>query len=137
MSPFADWLTKKFVEWQAKIGKRKTLDDFAAYIGVSRPLINLWMNGTKSRPGPENIKILAEIFGYEIYDILKIPRPHPLQLYVARNWGLLPDKEQKQISEIVAKYTADPIPKDETEETSPKEKPEWKQNPKPPKIKQK
>lgn len=58
---FSDWITKKYLEWQAKQGKRKTLEEFAAYLGVSRPLLNMWINGDKPRPGPANIRLLAEI----------------------------------------------------------------------------
>jgi len=73
MDNFPSWITRKFVEWQASEGKRKTIEEFAAYLGTSRPLVNMWMNGNK-KPGKENINILAEIFGNEIYDVLEIPR---------------------------------------------------------------
>ena len=76
MDNFPSWITRKFVEWQASEGKRKTIEEFAAYLGTSRPLVNMWMNGNK-KPGKENINILAEIFGNEIYDVLEIPRPNP------------------------------------------------------------
>jgi hypothetical protein len=51
MSKFPDWITKAFLEWQTQQGKRKTLEEFAAFIGVSRPLVNMWMKSAHpSRP---------------------------------------------------------------------------------------
>lgn len=89
MNKFSDWITLKFVEWQAKEGKRKTIEEFAAYLGVSRPLLNMWMNGNK-KPGQTNIKILAEIFDNDIYDILELPRPNPYQQRINKVWEFIP-----------------------------------------------
>lgn len=103
MNNFSSWITRKYVEWQAKEGKRKTIEEFAAYLGTSRPLVNMWMNGNK-KPGKENIKILAELFGNEVYDILELPRPNPYKQIIDRVWEFLPEDFQKQISEEAEKY---------------------------------
>jgi transcriptional regulator with XRE-family HTH domain len=47
MSNFSDWITRQYLEWQTEQGIRKTLEEFAAYVGVSRPLINMWMNSNQ------------------------------------------------------------------------------------------
>lgn len=103
MEKFPDWITRKFVEWQAKEGKRKTIEDFAAYLGTSRPLVNMWMNGNK-KPGKENINILAELFGNEIYDVLEIPRPNPYLQKINRIFEILPEEFQIKLSEDAEKY---------------------------------
>jgi transcriptional regulator with XRE-family HTH domain len=103
MMKFSDWITRKFLEWQANEGRRKSIEDFAAYIGVSRPLLNMWMNGNK-KPGKENIKLLAEIFGNEIYDILDLPRPNPYLQKLNRLWENLPEEIQKKIAEQAEVY---------------------------------
>jgi len=103
MEKFPDWITRKFVEWQAKEGRRKTIEDFAAYLGTSRPLVNMWMNGNK-KPGRENINILAELFGNEIYDVLDLPRPNPYLQKLNRVWEFLPEEIQKRFSEEAEKY---------------------------------
>jgi len=105
MNNFSSWITLKYVEWQAKEGRRTTIEEFAAYLGTSRPLVNMWMNGNK-KPGKENIKILAELFGNEIYDILEIPRPNPYKQVIDRVWEFLPEDFQKRISEEAEKYEA-------------------------------
>jgi transcriptional regulator with XRE-family HTH domain len=96
MAAFPDWITKKFLDWQSQQGKRKTIDDFAAYIGVSRPLLNQWMNGNIPRPGRENISRLSEIFGVEIYDALELPRPNPLLQRLSIIWENIPPEKQQQ-----------------------------------------
>lgn len=73
---FPEFLEKKYLEWQLKEEGRKTIVQFAAYIGVSQPILSMWLSG-KKRPGVDNIKLLAEIFGDEVYDSLGLPRPNP------------------------------------------------------------
>jgi transcriptional regulator with XRE-family HTH domain len=106
---FGELLERKFLEWQTQKGKRKSLEDFAAYLGVSQPLISQWMNGRR-RPGPENIKMLAILWGPEVYDSLGLPRPNLRHAYVSRHWERLPIKEQMKITEIIARYTTEPVP---------------------------
>lgn len=103
MEKFSDWVTRKFVEWQAAQGKRKTIEDFAAYLGTSRPLVNMWMNGNK-KPGVENIKLLAELFGNEIYDVLDLPRPNPHLQKINRLWEFLPEEIQIKLAKETEKY---------------------------------
>ena len=103
MNNFSSWITRKYVEWQAKEGRRKTIEEFAAYLGTSRPLVNMWMNGNK-KPGKENVKILAELFGNDIYDVLELPRPNPYKQVIDRVWEFLPEDFQKKISEEAEKY---------------------------------
>ncbi len=103
MEKFPDWITRKFVEWQAKEGRRKSIEDFSAYLGASRPLVNMWMNGNK-KPGRESIKLLAEIFGNEIYDVLELPRPNPYLQRINRIWEFLPEEIQAKIAQDAEKY---------------------------------
>jgi len=105
MDTFPQWINRKFVEWQASQGKRKTVEEFAIYLGVSRPLLNMWMNGNK-KPGRENINLMAEVFGNEIYDVLGLPRPNPYLQRVNRLWEFLPEAIQKKIAEEAEKYEA-------------------------------
>jgi transcriptional regulator with XRE-family HTH domain len=103
MSNFSEWITRQFLEWQTEQGIRKTVEEFASYVGVSRPLINMWMNGNQ-KPGKENINILAEIFGNEIYDVLDLPRPNPYLQIINRLWEFIPEDVQKKLSDEAEKY---------------------------------
>lgn len=98
-----EFLEKKYLEWQMQTGERKTIIQFAAYIGVSQPILSMWMNGTK-RPGMGNIKLLAEIFGLEVYDALGKDRPNPYLQIINNKWEFIPEDVQKRIAEEVAKY---------------------------------
>lgn len=63
----------------------------------------MWLSG-KKRPGVDNIKLLAEIFGDEVYDSLGKPRPNPYLQKVNRVWEFLPEAIQKKIAEEAEKY---------------------------------
>lgn len=54
MKTLPEFLTQSFLIWQAEKGERKTLEDFADYLGVNRSLLSYWMNG-KRVPSEENI----------------------------------------------------------------------------------
>jgi transcriptional regulator with XRE-family HTH domain len=105
---FPDFLETKYLEWQLKEMGRKTIVQFAAYIGVSQPILSMWMSG-KKRPGIDNIKLLAEIFGDEVYDALGLPRPNPYLQKVNRLWEFIPEEIQKRFSEEAERYEAQNI----------------------------
>jgi Helix-turn-helix. len=60
----SEFLTRKFIEWQHKTGQRKTVEDFASYIGVERSLLSKWLNGRQT-PGPESKRLIIERYGIE------------------------------------------------------------------------
>jgi transcriptional regulator with XRE-family HTH domain len=103
MEKFSDYITRQYVIWQAQHGKRKTIQEFAAYIGISRPLLNMWMNENR-KPGIENIKVLAEIFGLDVYDVLELPRPDPDLQYLQAHWVNLPTEARHRMREEAEKY---------------------------------
>lgn len=70
---FHDWINQKFVEWRGKT--RKTVTDFAAYVGVSQQVMTGWMKPGGTLPSPNNIKKLVKRFGLETYDVLDLQRP--------------------------------------------------------------
>lgn len=100
---FPEFLTRKFLEWQNNIGERKTIEDFAIYIGVSRPLLTMWMNGDRT-PGTENRKHLAEIFGVEVYDVLGKPRPNLFLYRINKVFDNIPPEKQQQLAENAEQY---------------------------------
>jgi len=101
---FSDWITKKFLDWQAQLGERKTIEDFAAYLGISRPLLNMWMNGDKPRPGRQNIKMLVELYGLEVYDAVGEPRPNPYLHTINQVFERLSPERQRQLAEDAERY---------------------------------
>jgi transcriptional regulator with XRE-family HTH domain len=112
--PFPELLEQKFLEWQMEKGERKTLYEFANYLGVSHGTISFWINGVK-KPSDSNIEKLAELFGNEIYDALDLPRPNPYLQKLNRLWQFIPEEIQKKFSDEADKYetqnTIDRVPK--------------------------
>ena len=68
------WLTRHFLDWARKEGRRKTIREFAAYLGINEVFVGKWMRGERE-PRNSHVIALANKFGDEIYDILGWPRP--------------------------------------------------------------
>jgi transcriptional regulator with XRE-family HTH domain len=102
MPTIPDFLNHKFLEWQYKTGARKTLDDFAEYVGVSRPLLSQWMSGRK-KPGPENQKRLIELYGNEALEAFGID---PDLYSVQDKWNDLSPEERRATREDVENKAA-------------------------------
>lgn len=75
----SEWLNMRFLDWQRSEGKRKTIAEFASYLDVSQASLSDWLRG-KYAPKGQNLAKIAEKLGYEIYDVLGIPRPLPAEL---------------------------------------------------------
>lgn len=73
---FAEWIEGKFLFWMGETGKRRTVTEFAKYIGVSQSLMSQWLNG-RYLPDLKNITKIAERLGPEVYDLLGLQRPDP------------------------------------------------------------
>lgn len=104
---FTDWLNRRQLDYQAKVGRKLSLDDFAQLYGCSRPTLSLWLNGHR-KPGLEYIKRIEELYGPGVYDALEIERPDPLLRYIETNWEHLKPEQQKAIHEEVARYLGNP-----------------------------
>jgi transcriptional regulator with XRE-family HTH domain len=85
---FSQYLELKFIEWQHQAGGRKTVADFAAYLGVAQTTASSYMNG-KRTPEGDTLKKIADKLGYDVYDVLNIPRPDPDLIYIQNSWGQL------------------------------------------------
>lgn len=108
---FSDWLERKYIEWMAQTGKRKTLTAFAAYLGLSQPLVNQYLSGKVSTPSDESIQKIATQLGPEVYDVLGLARPDPRLKEIISRWHEL--SEEKQIAFL--KEFQKVLPKNEKE----------------------
>lgn len=98
MMTFAKYLEKKYLDWQQEMGERKTIEEFGHYIGVSQGAVSLWMNG-KREPAADSIKLLANVLGPEIYDVLGLERPDPRLVYIQQIWGMLPPESRQRLTD--------------------------------------
>lgn len=88
-----EFLNKKFLEWQLKTGVRKTLDDYAEYLNVKRPLLSMWLNGSRY-PGDANKEKLIEMYGDEaVLAFEEDPDLHAVQ----KNWEYINPETRRHI----------------------------------------
>ena len=97
---FSAWLLERYLEWQNHLGERKSLSEFAAWIGVSQPVLSNYING-KREPGEDNAFLFYIKFGEEVYEILAKEPPDFLLRYVRSNWHLLPEEAKQGIKDII------------------------------------
>lgn len=73
---FSEWLTKKYIAWRGNaIGNERSISDFAKMVGVSQPTMSHWMSNEGRLPrSKNNIQKLVDALGYEVYDVLGLPR---------------------------------------------------------------
>jgi transcriptional regulator with XRE-family HTH domain len=103
--PFSEYLLVKLQEFEKKRGQRTSLDKFAEYIGVSRPLVSYWLKGTI--PSLENVQILANKFGPEVYDALGLPRPNPYLQKINQIFDKLSPEHQQKLADMAEQYEVD------------------------------
>lgn len=106
MMNFAQFLEMKFLEWQQKEGGRKTVADFAEYIGVAQTTASSYMNG-KRKPDGENLRRIANVLGFQTYDLLGIPRPDEDLAYINQHWDEVSEDFRRKFREEVEKQLAD------------------------------
>jgi len=74
---FSEWITRQYLQWQEEQGRRRSVKDFAAYLGVPQQALSCWMSGAYRPKGMRNVTHLAEKLGPEVYERLDLPNPQP------------------------------------------------------------
>ena len=100
---FRQFLEVKYLEWQQKQGGRKTVHQFAAWLGVGQSTLSNWWNGER-KPQGDYVDKLAMKLGLEVYDVLGLDRPDPDLHYLQQVWDELSDRERRAIREQVEQY---------------------------------
>jgi len=103
VTKFSDFLLLKLQQFEREQGHRISLDKFADYLEVSRPLVSYWLSG-KFEPSIENIRNIAEKLGLEAYDVLDLPRPDPFVTYASSAASKLKESQKRKIEEQIQKY---------------------------------
>lgn len=95
----AEWLERRYLAWQQASGGRRTVGEFAAYLGVKQSRLSNWMAGTRTPKG-DAVELLAQKLGGEIYDILGVlPRDKRLRRMVVR-WDRLSPEAQERLEAL-------------------------------------
>jgi len=101
---FANWLTRKIIEREAKEGRRLTYDEEAAAMGIKPQILSHYIN-RRSLPGRDNLPKIAQRYGLEVYDLLGIPRPlgaidDPDLAYIVEAWPSIPLEKRKELMKL-------------------------------------
>lgn len=100
---FPKFLESKFLEWQREQGGRRTVTEFARWIGVKQSSVSMWWNGA-NEPSDESIRLLANKLGLEVYDALGLERPDPDLHYIQSNWEQYTSAERRALREQAEQY---------------------------------
>ncbi len=65
------WLQEKYEDWRHQKGVRKTITEFAAYIGINEANMLDYMSG-KEVPKGSNLAKIAGMMGFDIYETVQI-----------------------------------------------------------------
>jgi transcriptional regulator with XRE-family HTH domain len=93
------FLQAKFVDWQHQQRQRRTIEEFADFVGVSRPLMSQWMNG-KKQPGSKNRERLIEVFGTDALEAFGID---PGLYIVQKKWDDLEPETRQEIQDLATR----------------------------------
>ena len=101
----AAWIEGRYIDWQRDRKKRGTLTDFAAWMGVSRNLLNNWIN-RKQTPEGASVALLASKLGPEIYSIVGMTPPDPRLQAIEKRWGKLSEEAKNALSADAERYAS-------------------------------
>ena len=67
---FQEWFHHRFMEYERQSGFRKTVKEFAEYIGLPQPTISSYLTGINKPGSQKNLEKLAAVFGPEVYEVV-------------------------------------------------------------------
>lgn len=92
---------------QTKNRGNVSINSFAKYLGYSRPMVTLWMNGKRkvTYDALENmLPKLHELIGPEVYEMLEHPKPDPVLDYFVESWEALTESQRMDLSAMLEDY---------------------------------
>lgn len=95
----AEFLTQAHLDWNNRVGKVQSQNEFASYVGVSSMAMSRFMTGG-GLPNEENRDILAQKLGPKIYDICGKPRrayDDPEFNVIMEHWPSMSQEERKAL----------------------------------------
>lgn len=104
MEEFKDFLFRKLQEFERTAGHRVTIQNFADYLGVSRPTVSFWLDG-KIKPSYSNVELIAEKLGPEVYMVLGYSAPDPALKFIESQWEYVSTETKNIILKIISDST--------------------------------
>lgn len=95
-----DWLVERFSQWEKDQGRKQSYYAFARYLGVSQTSLSQWIEGA-AVPAGDDLRVLAELLGPEVYDTLSLPRPNPQFERLLSGFPTLPSGLRERLSTAI------------------------------------
>ena len=102
----AKWLHKGFLEFEQRVGARRTQKEFAAWLGVDEALLSLWMSASRA-PDEPNARKIAYRLGMEIFDIVEIPPPPKTVIDTEAEWKHFKVRFHQEFARVLSEARAD------------------------------
>lgn len=83
-TPIIAFVKAGHVRLIAESGERKTVDEYAEYLGISKSLLDKLQSGAREKIDDDTAHKLAARLGPEVYDVFGMPRPDPAQSRAGR-----------------------------------------------------
>ena len=103
----SQWITDKFLDWQKQSGKRKTITEFAEYLGVGNTTLTKWMNGDRT-PRGIYIEMVARKLGDEIYALLG-SKKNSRSSFIDAIYDDLTPEQKEQVDSLIRKFSEENI----------------------------
>lgn len=101
---FPQLLESRFLTWQQEQGGRRTVAQFAEWLGFPQSTLSTWWTKNIVPKDDKVIQKLAEKLGMDVYDSLSLPRPDPDLIYIQQHWPELSEKDRRQLRELAQNY---------------------------------
>ena len=97
---FSQWLTNQYLDWQKSEGDRKTVQEFADYLGVVQQSLSGWLNGNNIPKSHKAISRLAAKLGNEVYTLLGMEVPGAIKIPGYPNMSKMLDDYFQQLQDL-------------------------------------
>ena len=104
MPTFGEWLEKKYLDWQANIGRRASLREFGEAIGIDQKTLANWLRGAH-KPNPDYADRISIFLNYDltVYDLLGLPRPAKELLQLKALWPDMNERDRTNVAKLLDK----------------------------------
>ena len=100
---FSKYLEDQFLLWQQKEGGRRTVTQFSEWLGFPQSTVSTWMNKSSTPKDGDIIRKLSERLGFEVFDVLGLPRPDEDLAYISQHWDEVSEEFRRKFREEVEK----------------------------------
>lgn len=103
---FPQFLEQKYLDWRRSEGEKRSIQDFASYLGIRQQVLSHYMNGVRKKPTSDNVRLIAAKLGFEVYDVLGLPRPDEDLAYITQHWNDVSEEFRRKFRKEVEKQLA-------------------------------